>query len=100
MGSDEHVRERQQSGEDIVMEHLGREIFEEEIAFLLVDVQTEIANRAGLQRINDRSGIDNRAAASVDEHDTWLHLLQRPGIDEAVGLGRQWTVQRHDVRAG
>ena len=41
------VGEGEQTGEDVVVDHHVRQVLEEEVALLLVDVEAEIADLAG-----------------------------------------------------
>ena len=54
MGSDEHVRERQQPGEDVVVEDLLAAVLEEEVGLLLVDVESERADATRLEPVDGR----------------------------------------------
>jgi hypothetical protein len=60
-----HRYGRLEPGEDIVLNHLVRKVLEKEISLLLVDVETKVADRTGLQALDHRPGLDDRAAARV-----------------------------------
>ena len=49
MAGDQHVRERQQPGEDVVLDHLVRQVLEKQVAFFLVHVEPDGADLAALQ---------------------------------------------------
>jgi hypothetical protein len=53
--------------EHIVFDDLIGEILEEQVRFLLVDVHSDATHLAALQAVYQRSGVDQRAAAGVDE---------------------------------
>ena len=48
MAGDDDIGHRQQAGENVVVDHLGREVAEEEVAFLLVDIEAQAARAAGM----------------------------------------------------
>jgi len=60
---DDNIREREQSHEHIVLDHRATSIVEEEIGFLLVDIQPKVANLAAFQRLDDGSCVNESAAA-------------------------------------
>ena len=58
MGGDEHIRESEEALEDIVLNDGAAEIFVKEIRLLLVDVEAEVADVAGLEGVGDILRID------------------------------------------
>ncbi len=97
MGGDQHVGKREQPGEDVVFEHLGAAVLEEQSCLLLVHVEGKRADPARLQTRDDSFGVDEWTAASVHEHDPLLHRFDGRGVDEMVGLLGERTVERDEV---
>ena len=97
MSRDEHVGEREQTGEHVVVENVTRPILEEERSFFFVDVQGERADLAALQPVDHGGGIDQRPTAGVDEHEAALATRDRVGVDEVVRAVEQGSVERDDV---
>ena len=84
MGGDQHVRERQQAGEHVVVEDLLAAILEEEIRLLLVDVERERTDPTGLEPVDRRLRVDQRAATGVHQHRAALHRGDGVGVDQVV----------------
>ena len=99
MAGDQHVRKSEQAAENIVADDLVREVFEKDVAFLFVNIEPEVAELAGLERLDDRERVHERAAAGVDQHRAVLHPRERCGVDDVVILRRERAVQADDVRA-
>src|SRR5918996_22705 len=89
---DEHVRERQQSGEDVVPDDFLREVLEEEVSLLLVDVDAKGTKASVLQGVDHGSGVDESTPARVDEHGSLFHSFEGAPIDQMEGFGGQWGV--------
>jgi hypothetical protein len=53
VGGDQHVGERQQPREDVVLDDPVGEVLEEQVALLLVDVEREVADPTVLERLDD-----------------------------------------------
>ena len=58
MPGDDHVRERQQALEHVVLDDLARQVLEEEVGLLLVDIERDAAARL-------RDAIDARFAVQI-----------------------------------
>ena len=97
VSGDDHVGERQQPGERVVLQDVRGQVFEEELVLLLVHVQAERAEPAGLERIDDGRGVDQPTAAGVDQHGAALHLPERIRVDHVMRLRCQRCMQRDDV---
>src|SRR6266540_4327833 len=93
----DHVRERDEALDHIVRDHCVRQILEEEACLFFVNVDRHAAELAGFERFNRRLGVDQAAAARVDQECASLPAGQRAGIDDVMGLWRQWAMQRDDV---
>ncbi|MNO97301.1 hypothetical protein D3C76_890040 [compost metagenome] len=98
MRGDDHVGEGQQAGEHVVLQRQVGTVGEEDVGFFFIDVQAEVAELAALQRLDQRRGVDQRAAAAVDQHRAALHLLQAVGVDQVAGGVVERAVQADDVR--
>jgi hypothetical protein len=73
------------------------ERFPEEDAFLFfVDVKASRTNMTALEGIDQGTAVEQGAPASVDQHDTPLHLGERCGVDQMMSRRGQWDVQRQE----
>ena len=95
---DEHVRERQQPGEYVVLEYLVRQILEEHACFLFVHVQSGGTDVTALQGGDQSPAIEQRAPPRVDQEHPALHPRDRVRVDEVVRSRRQRHVKGDDVR--
>ena len=82
----------------IVLQDLVRQIAEEHPCLFFVDVKPCPSDMAGFERADERTTVDQCSAASIDDHDSAFHAGQRVRIDQVVSRGRQWHVQRDNVR--
>ena len=99
MTRDDHVREREQAREHVVLDDPRGKVLEEEVGFLLVHVEAEVADPPGLQAGDDGFRVDQLPAARVDEHHALLHLPHGLGVDQVMRLGHQGAVEGDDVGA-
>ena len=83
--SDENIRECQQSREYVVDDRPVRAILEEVVALLLVDVEAGSADLAVLERFDERSGVDQLAAARVDDVNSRFHHGDRFAVEGGRG---------------
>lgn len=100
MAGDEHVREGQEPGEDIVLNGLLRQVLEEEVGLLLVDIEREPADHPALEPADHGAGIHHRTAAGVHDHHAALHEADGPIIDQVMRVGRERTLQTENVGLG
>lgn len=100
MRGDDDVGKGHQAGEHVVLNDLVGKIAEEEIGFFLVDIEAQRADAFVFEGLDDRAGVDDRAAVGVDQHDVWLDVSQEVGVDELVGLWGEWAVECDDVAGG
>ena len=98
MRGDDHVVERQQPGQHVVIQNAVRGILVEVGRLLFVDVQPRGADPLLLQTVDQRLGMDQLPAARVDEHDTRLHLRDGHVADHVARRIGQRAVQRNNVR--
>ena len=87
-----------QTTENVILNHIVRLIFKEQIALILIDVHTERADFLLFQRVNRRLRIDQAAAAGIDDHHAIFHLTEGGGVQQMMVFRRQRTVQRNHVR--
>nr|WP_275889734.1 hypothetical protein [Glycomyces sp. YM15] len=100
MAGDQHVREGTEPVEEVVADHLVREVLEEQVGLLLVHVQSQVPDPAALEAVDDGGGVDQRAAARVHQHRARTHQRDAVAVDEVERLGCERAVERHDVGAG
>ena len=74
-----------------------REVLEEEVAFLLVDIERNSAHLSCLQSRDEGAGIDEGTPAGVDEEKSRPRPGDGLGIDEMMGFRIQPAMERHDV---
>ncbi len=63
MPGKEHVMAGGEAAEDVILNHIVRLVFKEEIALVLIYVHTQGADFLCFQRLDGRLGIDQTAAA-------------------------------------
>ncbi|KAJ8561830.1 hypothetical protein ON010_g7849 [Phytophthora cinnamomi] len=97
---DQHVREREQAGQRFVADDGARAVRVEVLALALEHVEADRADLAALEAVHQSLGVDQAAAARVDDHDAVLHLGDALGVDRVLGRREQRAVQRDDVGAG
>src|SRR5690606_37042498 len=100
VAGDQDVREGEQPGEYVVLNHGAGEVLVEEIGLLLVDVEPEGADPATLQRLDHRARVDQPSPARVDEDHARLHPLQSRLIDQVMCGGGEGEMERNDVGRG
>ena len=98
MPGEQHVMTGREATEDVILDHVVGFVFEEQIAFVLINVQPQRANFLVLQGIDGRLGVDQRAAAGVNHHHSVLHLIECPAIEQMVVFVGQRAVQGDHVR--
>ncbi len=91
VGRDEHIGQRDESRQHVILQHLAGEIVEEDACFLLVNVEGRAADVTGFQRVEQGLRFNQRAAAGVDDEDAGLELADRFFIEEVIGLRQQGT---------
>ncbi len=72
-------------------------IFKENTFLFLIDIQCDAAEMTCFERIEERGGIDEFAAAGINKVGTMFHLLNGVVAKEMKGLRREWEVQGDDV---
>ena len=100
MRGDDHVGERHEKRQRLVLPRNVRTILVEPFAFLFVHVQPGCADRAIAQCREQRLRIDKPASRGVDEREAALCLGERVGVDEVLRFGEKRTMQRDDIRLG
>ncbi|KAL4891581.1 hypothetical protein BDV59DRAFT_194270 [Aspergillus ambiguus] len=100
MAAHQHIVERHQAHQHIVMDYFPRVVVVEQIPLLLVHIQRQPAHLAGLQRLDRRPSVDQSAARRVHQQGARLHPRQRFLVDDVPGALRQRTVQADDVAVG
>jgi hypothetical protein len=94
---DQHVGESQQPRQFVVGRHLVGQVAVEIIGFLLIHVDSQIADLAGFQKLNHLIGFQQSAATGVDDEHTILEIGQGFLVEDMVGLRGQRAVQGDDV---
>lgn len=97
MGRDHDIRESEQTGEDIILNHPVGEILEEEVGLFFIDIQAEGADFARLQGGDHCPRVNERAAPGVDQHHARFHSAQRFDTDEMTGFRHEGTMKGDDV---
>lgn len=77
--------------------HLRAAVLEEEAVLLLVHVERHAAHLAALEAPDERRGVDELAAAGVDDHDALAHARDRAVVDHVVRAVQQRAVERDDL---
>jgi hypothetical protein len=90
----------EEAGEHVVRDAAVGEVAEKEVALFLVHVERDGADLLGLQGLHERRRVDEAPAAGVDEDRRRLHLGERLGPEQVVGLGRERAVERDEVGLG
>ena len=93
MAGDQNVGHGDQTDQLVVTDDVAGEVLVEEVALLLVDIQTGSADLLGLQTLDQVVGVDQAATGGVDDGDGGLHQLDGLGIDQVVGLLGQGAVE-------
>ena len=65
---DDHVRESQHPREYIILDHAVGEVFEEQVAFLLINVQALARRACPISGPHRGMRVQERSAAGVDQH--------------------------------
>ncbi|MNX99920.1 hypothetical protein D3C86_1323950 [compost metagenome] len=68
MAGHQDIGEGQQSGENVIAQHVIGKVLEKEIGFFFIDIDAEAADRAVFQTRNRGLRVDDGAAAGIDEH--------------------------------
>eukprot|EP00179_Madagascaria_erythrocladioides_P015234 CAMPEP_0198365492 /NCGR_PEP_ID=MMETSP1450-20131203/154196_1 /TAXON_ID=753684 ORGANISM="Madagascaria erythrocladiodes, Strain CCMP3234" /NCGR_SAMPLE_ID=MMETSP1450 /ASSEMBLY_ACC=CAM_ASM_001115 /LENGTH=814 /DNA_ID=CAMNT_0044072943 /DNA_START=52 /DNA_END=2497 /DNA_ORIENTATION=+ len=98
VGRDDHVGVAAQQSQLVVEHNLARVVFKEaNFRLILVDIDAQRPNLAGLEAVNDCLGLDQRTARCVDESGSRLHGGYGVLVDEVVGGREQRAVQRDNV---
>jgi len=84
----QNVAEGQQPGQGVVGQDVVGQVAVEDASLALVDVKADAADPAFLERRDQRIGVDQAAAAGVDQNDPGFHRGQTPGVDQVVIFGR------------
>lgn len=96
---DEDVWEGKEHGKFIVEEDLARKIFEEDAFFFLINIERDTPELATLESVQQRSGIDEFAAAGVDDVCAFLHLTDPFFVQQMHGFRGERKVQGNNVAA-
>ena len=70
------------------------------IVLALEAVHADRADAAGFDAVDERTGVDERAARTVDDDNAGLHLLDGLCVDHVIGAVIEERVQRDDIRLG
>ncbi len=100
MTGDHHIGEGQKPCENIIGDDTIRKILEEQIGFLLVNIQGKAADGSILQPADHREGVDHGAPTGVDQHHAALDPGKAAFIDKMMGLWRQRAVQGDKIGMG
>ena len=98
MAGNDDIRKRQQPREHVVGNDQAGAVFEKDLLFFFVNVESEIANLPALQCSDYGDSVQQPSTTGVDEHDAGFHFLNRSRVNHAFVLGSERAVQRDDVR--
>jgi hypothetical protein len=76
MRGDDHVRKRQQPRQHVVLQRQVAAVLEKQLRFFLIHIQSQIAQLAVLQCIDQRRRVHQAAAPGVDQHRPRLQMGQ------------------------
>ncbi|MNY65801.1 hypothetical protein D3C86_2031270 [compost metagenome] len=76
MGGDDHVGERQQARQHVVLQGQVGAVLEEQLGLFFVDIQPQIAQLTAFQGLDQRRGVHQRAAPGIDQHGAGLQAGQ------------------------
>src|SRR5574344_253523 len=97
MRSDDDVRHHQKECQLIIIYHLVRPVFIEELGFFLINIQTGTANLMTSKSFYQILGLDKFSSTGIDEHHPFLHFGDGITVDDLFGLISQRTMQRDDI---
>ena len=100
MRGDDHVVERQQARQHVVVHDAVGSVLVEVPGLLLVYVQSGGADLLLFQSVDQRLGMDQLTAARVDEDHARFHARNGRVADHVARPVGQRTVERNDVRTG
>ena len=100
MAGDQHIGHGNQTNQLVVTDDVAGEVLVEEVAFLLINVQTGGADLLGLQALDQVVGVNQTASGGVDDGDGGLHQLNGCGVDQMMGFLSQRAVEGDDVGLG
>ena len=66
MPCNDDVGKSEQSGENIILDHLIRHVLEKQIGLFFIDIQSQITNLAGLESCYHGLSINESPSAGVD----------------------------------
>ena len=97
MRGDEHIGKGEQEVKFVVLQKMIGVVFKENTFLFLIDIQCDAAEVTCFERIKERGGINEFAAAGVNEVGTVFHLPDGVVAKEMKGLRREREVQGDDV---
>ena len=100
MGGDDHVRQRHQQGQGLVLADGVGAVLVEPLALLFVDVEAGGADGPVPEGRQQRLAVHQPAAGRVDQREAGLGLRQRSGVDQVVGVRQERAVEGDDVGLG
>ena len=100
MRGDDDVGHGNEPHQLVILDNVAGEVLIEEVALLLVNVQTGRAHLLVLDAGDQVLGVHQSAPGGIDNGDTLLHLVDGSGINDMPGLLRQGAVQGDDVGLG
>lgn len=100
MATDDHIVERCQPHQLIVLNDMTTVILVEQGALSFVDIKREPTQLMTLEGVNDGLCVDQPTTRRVDEHGVLFHLGERLLVYDVLGLISQRTVERDKVALG
>jgi len=97
MTGDNDIGKSEQTGEGIVADDVIAEIVEVQFRLFLIDVEADGPEMTAFQGGNEGAGVDEGAAASVDEQRPLGHAREAFRIDEVIGVWSEGEVEAHDA---
>lgn len=89
---DEDVGEVDEADEFIVENDGIGEVLKEDALFFFVDIECDAGYLLGFEGLDEGLGVDEFAAAGIDDKDAGAHLVEGIGIDEVMGFGQEGDV--------
>ena len=100
MRRDNHIRQRAQKGQVVVLQRLILPIVVVEAGFVLQDIERRAAEFAAFQRFEQRLGIDERPAGRIDQDGVLLHFGKGLRVEQVRIFPRGRHVQRQHIAFG
>ena len=97
MRRDDHVGHGQEAGQQLVVQDVAGAVLEENVRFLLVNVEAGGTDPPRLDALQECLRVDQSAAGRVQDDNALLHPRDRVRVDHVPRLLRQRAVKRDDI---